>query len=47
VKKGAMTLARSPTGGFYNPKTFREQTRVDVEEVLAMQQQRSSGKLYI
>lgn len=38
-----MTLAKSPAGGYYNPKTFRDQTKVEVEEVLAMQEQRSSG----
>ena len=35
LKKGAMSLAKSPLGGYYNPKTFRAQTKVEVEEVLA------------
>jgi hypothetical protein len=36
VKNGTMSLARNPNGGFYNPKTFRAQTKIEVEEVLAM-----------
>ena len=37
-----MQLARGPSGGFYNPVTFKSPPKVDLSELIASQQQYKS-----
>lgn len=47
IKHGPMQLARGLNGGFYNPKTLRQEIKVQVEEVLHRQSLSKSPSIII
>jgi hypothetical protein len=45
VKNSTIPLARGINGGFYNPKTMRDEIKVQVEEVLYKQAMADAGPI--